>query len=308
MADRLALTILGGFLGAGKTTWLRHRLHEGRDSQTHLIVNEVADEPVDDRLLAGAAGLEVIAGGCVCCAAAGRLVAVLRGLCDARSAGRGPQAVLLETSGLADPAAIAAHLRADPVLARHLRLVEVIVLVDAVDGPARIAGEPLARAQIGAADRIVLTKTDRSGGRAPDRLHATLRALAPGAEITAAVQGVAVALPPVDATARPLELGVAAGAGTGAAVAVIAHSVDAAGVGWPVLSVWLSALLHARGGQILRLKGVVDTPAGPLLLQSVGAQMQAPQRMATAGPGRLVIIGRGMTDAGLARSLAVWAG
>lgn len=297
----MRLTILGGFLGAGKTTWLRHQLHAGLYADTHLIVNEAAEEPVDGLLLSAAPGLTVLAGGCACCDGQDSLREALRALCDRRSAGQGPDTVLLETSGLADPGRIAALIRSDPVLVRHLTLAEVMVLVDAIEGPARIAAEPLARAQIRAADRIILTKTDHPEVRSLDRLRASLRDLAPGTGVTAAVLGVAVPLPPADPAARPLETG------PGDGEPIRAHVIPLAGVDWPVLSVWLSALIHARGRDIMRIKGVVDTPAGPLLLQSVGAQMQPPERIsATTGP--LVLIGRGTTQAALSASLARWAG
>jgi G3E family GTPase len=296
----LRLTILGGFLGAGKTTWLRHQLHAGLFAETHLIVNEAAAEPVDGLLLTAASGLTVLAGGCACCDGQDSLRDALRALCDRRSAGQGPGTVLLETSGLADPARIAALIRSDPVLARHVTLAETIVLVDAVEGPARIAAEPLARAQLRAADRIILTKTDRPDAPSPDRLRASLADLAPGAKVTAAVLGVAAPLPPADPAAAPLDFV------PGDGEPIRAHVIPVEAVGWPVLSVWLSALIHARGGDIMRIKGVVDTPAGPLLLQSVGAQMQPPERMAAA-TGHLVLIGRGTSQAALAGSLARWA-
>jgi G3E family GTPase len=301
MTEPFCLTILGGFLGAGKTTWLRHQLHAGLCADTHLIVNEAAVEPVDGFLLTAASGLTVLAGGCACCDGQDRLREALRALCDRRSAGQGPGAVLLETSGLADPGRIAALIHCDPVLARHMTLAEVIVLVDAVEGPARIALEPLARAQIMAADRIILTKTDRPDVFSLDRLRASLRDLAPGAEVSAAVLGVAVSLPTADPAACPIEIG------PDERDPIQAHVVSVKGVGWPVLSVWLSALIHARGGDLIRIKGVVDTPAGPLLLQSVGAQMQPPERM-EATTGHLVVIGRGTSQAELAGSMARWAG
>lgn len=299
MSDRLSLTILGGFLGSGKTTWLRHQLHAGRYANAHLIVNEAAEEPVDDRLLTRSAGVTVIAGGCACCDAADRLVRTLRALCDARSAGRGPDHVLLETSGLADPARISAMVQADPVLTRHVTLSKVTVLVDAVEGAVRIALEPLARAQIGAADRVILTKTDKTGPGPLDRLRATIHALAPGAEVTSAVLGVQVPLGPFDPAARSLDIA------QGPENPIQAHVIDVTATDWPGLSVWLSALIHARGHDIMRIKGIVDTPSGPLLLQSVGAQMQAPEPMRQA-TGRVVLIGRGTSQAALARSLAQW--
>ena len=63
---RMRLTVLGGYLGSGKTTWLRHQLHEGKFHNAHVIVNEAAETPVDDALLGQSRRLSVLAGGCVC--------------------------------------------------------------------------------------------------------------------------------------------------------------------------------------------------------------------------------------------------
>lgn len=296
----MRLTILAGFLGAGKTTWLRHQRHIGAFADCHIIVNEAADQAVDDLLLQDAARLSLIAGGCVCCDARDRLKRVLHQICDAQSIGQGPSEILLETSGLAEPAAIVAMLAADPILQRHIRLQEVIVLVDAREAPAQIGREPLCRAQIGAADRIILTKIDQT----PQPLHALrlgLAALAPAAKVTAAVQGVAVDLPALDPKAQPLRWAQARGE------PIIAHTLDLTGVDWPSLSVWLSALVHQHGENILRIKGIVDTPAGSLLLQSVGRTIQPPEQRSDP-PGRLVVIGRGTSLCALTASLRLWAG
>ena len=162
MSDgRLPLTLLGGALGSGKTTWARHQLYDGAfGTGVHVLVNEAAEVPVDDQLLARAEGVTVLAGGCVCCTGQQALLAALRDLCDRRSRGAGPERVLLETSGLADPGAIAACLRADPVLARHLRLDGILVAIDAVHALTQLAEDPLIHRQIAVADRLILTKVD----------------------------------------------------------------------------------------------------------------------------------------------------
>ena len=296
----MRLTILAGFLGAGKTTWLRHQRHIGAFADCHFIVNEAADQAIDDLLLQDAARLSLIAGGCVCCDGRDRLKRVLRQICDAQSTGQGPSEILLETSGLAEPAAIVAMLAADPILQRHIRLQEVIVLVDAREAPAQIGHEPLCRAQIGAADRIILTKIDQR----PQPLHALrlgLAGLAPAAKGTAVVQGVAVDLPALDRKLKPLHWPQAN------PEPIIAHSLDLTGIDWPSLSVWLSALVHHHGENILRIKGIVDSPAGNLLLQSVGRSIQPPEPRRDP-PGRLVVIGRGTSLCALTASLRQWAG
>ena len=265
--NRLPLTVLGGWLGAGKTTWLRHQLRAG--STAHVIVNEAAGVPVDDALLSRAGGLTVLAGGCACCDGRSDLVAALRGLADRRSAGEPISEVILETSGLADPAAIIAALTEDPVLVRHFRLTGTTVLVDAVNGAAELGAGTLAIAQIRAAHTLVLTKTDAAPTLDTARLATTLAALNPLAVLSAAVAGVAVPLP--DLPADPLPLATDTRAVT-AATLPLPHDAD-----WAALSLWLSALLHLHGDRLIRIKGVIRTPAGRLLIQTVRRSVQPPE-------------------------------
>ena len=74
---RMRLTVLGGFLGSGKTTWLRHQLHQGLFRDACIVVNEAAETPVDDALLAGSTKIAVLAGGCACCDGKADLIALL---------------------------------------------------------------------------------------------------------------------------------------------------------------------------------------------------------------------------------------
>ena len=106
-SGRMRLTVLGGFLGSGKTTWLRHQLHHGLFEDAFVVVNEAAETPVDDALLAKSAQLAVLAGGCACCDGKADLVALLRKICDDRSRvdsrGSRLERIVLETSGLPIP-------------------------------------------------------------------------------------------------------------------------------------------------------------------------------------------------------------
>lgn len=265
--NRVPLTVLGGWLGAGKTTWLRHQLHAG--SAAHVIVNEAAGVPVDDALLARAGGVTVLAGGCACCDGRGDLVAAMRGLADQRSAGKRIGEVILETSGLADPAAILATLSDDPLLVRHFRLTGTTVLVDAVHGAAELAAGTLAIDQIRAASGLILTKTDAAFPMATARLAATLAALNPLATLSAAVAGVEVALP--DLAADPLPLATDTRP-VRAVTLPLPKEAD-----WAALSLWLSALLHMYGDRLIRIKGVIRTPAGRLLIQTVRRSVQPPE-------------------------------
>ena len=299
---RIRLTLLGGFLGSGKTTWLRHQLHVGAWRGAAVLVNEAAETPVDDALLPGA---RVLAGGCACCSGRAALVTELRRLCDLRSrAGDGPDEIVLETSGVADPGPIIAAIRGDPVLAYHVLVAEVIVLVDARHGLDQLAREPLGRRQIEAADRLILTKLDTAADLAT--LCATLRALNPAAGQMAAHLGSPVPLPPLPAGARPAPLADLTDRG-----AIFPTEITLAGqTDWPAFTVWLSALLHARGEDVMRVKGVVRTPAGRLLIQTVRKQVQSPEILPEQSDRRddtIVVIGRGYQAQDLHRSFARFA-
>ncbi|TPE49283.1 CobW family GTP-binding protein [Amaricoccus solimangrovi] len=301
---RLPLTIVGGFLGAGKSTWLRHQLSAGAFADHAVVVNEAAETPIDNLLLARARRLETLAAGCACCEGRAALVALLRGLCD-RAWKDGIAGVVLETSGLADPAGIAAAVAGDPVLARRIAIARVISLVDGLNGALQLAAESLARAQAEAADTLVLTKAGMAEQSALARLTATLRRLNPVAEVVATERGAPARLP--DGAAAPYRLPELA-----AAAPIRPRRLRiGAEAGWAALSTWLSALLVARGDDVVRVKGVVATPAGRLLIQSVRQRVQPPEILppddaGVAGPppevGTLVLLGRGIDEDLLERS------
>lgn len=308
---RLRLTIIGGFLGAGKSTWLRHQLHERYFGPVHLLVNEAAETSVDDLLLGGAEKVEVLAGGCACCEGRNALVAALHRICENQDSAKGETlgGVLLETSGLADPAMIAKILLTDPVLVRRFVVDEVIVLVDGMNGPLQLAQEYLGRRQIEASGRIIVTKIHGTPTSQLARLVKTLRVLNPAADIEGAELGVRWELPS-DAGVQPYELPVL----PAFSEPIQSYRLDVSrDGGWAGLTVWLSALLAARGDQIVRVKGVIESPAGRLLLQSVHRVVQPPEILpappATSVGAKLennfiVLLGRGMDEKALNRSWA----
>jgi len=308
----MRLTLLGGFLGSGKTTWLRHQLHEGRFPDAHVVVNEAAATPVDDALLTRASAVEVLAGGCACCEARTELVALLRRLCDLRSqtqsGGARLEQIVLETSGLADPGAILEVIRSDPVLVHHIVVGETIVCVDALHGLAQLVGEPLGRRQAESADRLVVTKLDEAEPAGIGGLVATLKAINPGAAIDGAIRGTP-APAPSDAGQPAVEL--PAIDGTSVAPIFPTRLVLDDQIDWTAFGVWLSALLHARGDDVMRVKGVVRTPAGRMLLQTVRKVVQSPEILPAQEEREddtIVVIGRGYREAELRRSLERFAG
>jgi len=179
---RVPFTILTGWLGAGKTTALNRMLAAQHGKRIAVLVNELGRISIDTQLILGRGGdvLE-LAGGCVCCK-----VDIKNDLWDgigdivARSS---PDAVVLETTGIAEPAAILDGLVRVPDAVRDRILpAGVICVVDAETGGAAIERRDEARAQAASADRVLLAKLDVATGDAVRRTHAVLDAIAPDAE------------------------------------------------------------------------------------------------------------------------------
>jgi len=309
----MRLTVLGGYLGSGKTSWLRHQLHAGLYEDAFILVNEAAETPVDDVLLQRASKIAVLAGGCACCTARAELIQLLRDVCDERSRTGSTDCrfgqIVMETSGLADPGPIVAAIQGDPVLVNHIVIHEIVVAVDGLHALAQLRAEPLGRRQIETADRLIVTKLDAAETSALASLGATLRLLNPGASISGAVKGQETELPDMS-NAQPEalpDLSEANPAPIFPTRLALGDDID-----WTAFSVWLSALLHARGDDVLRVKGVVRTPAGRLLLQSVRRIVQSPEILPEQDETReddvVVVIGRGYRAEDLRRSLAHFAG
>ena len=189
------VTVLTGFLGSGKTTLLNRLLRDPAFTDTAVIVNEFGEVGIDNLLIETVdEGVVLLSAGCLCCTIRGELADTLEDLARRRDSGEVPafRRVLIETTGLADPAPILQTLIALEGSGQPYRLDGVITVVDAVNGEATLDAHPESVRQAAVADSIVLAKLDIAPDLAMTRpLLERLQAINPAARITDACNVVA---------------------------------------------------------------------------------------------------------------------
>jgi len=186
MDARIPVTLLTGFLGSGKTTVLNHLLKQSELQHAAVLINEFGAVGLDHDLVETATeNLVLLQNGCLCCTIRGDLVETLHGLFEKREQGDviAFDRLVIETTGLADPAPILHTLMSDPELAGYFRLDGVIVTVDAATGDVTLDRQMESVKQAAVADRILLTKSDLVDGPAAKAIEKRLRLLNPSAPI-----------------------------------------------------------------------------------------------------------------------------
>jgi G3E family GTPase len=317
---RTPLFVLTGFLGSGKTTLLNRLLREPALADTAVIVNELGDVALDHLLVQRLEGeVALLRTGCICCALRGDFEDTLRELLARRDEGSLPAftRVVVETTGLADPAPLVQAVEANPLLSHHCRLGAVLATVDAVNAQEQLARQWEARKQVALADWLLVTKTDLVPE--VEALEATLRRLNPTARLVHLAGGgrVPAELLQTRPVARAVDeaLGLLAGPPQGLLAGrpigplhgeVRSFAFEATRpLDWLRLQAWLADLRARHGEALLRLKGivrVVDEPE-PLVLHGVQHLFHPP----VTAPGlawpvdrsALVVVVRGLDERAL---------
>jgi G3E family GTPase len=294
------VTVLTGFLGSGKTTVLNHVLKQPGMAQTAVIVNEFGEIGLDHLLVESATDdVVLLNSGCLCCTVRSDIADTLLDLFVGRANGKLPhfERVVIETTGLADPAPVLHTLISDPLAAARYALDGVVTTVDAVNGGGTFDRQPEAVKQAAVADRLLLTKTDLAAAQPAAALQARLRALNPSAPIIAVAQG---AVDPAllfnlgfyDPSTKSVDVQRWLRDEAFAGDHHDHHDHDAERldinrhddrvrafcitrerpISWAALSTWLDALATMRGDDLLRLKAIValsDRPGEPVVVHGV---------------------------------------
>jgi len=185
-AERMPVSLITGFLGSGKTTLLNKLLRHPGMADSAVIINEFGEVSLDHLLVEQVDGeVAVLASGCVCCTLRSDLEDTLRALLAKRDRSEVPpfRRILIETTGLADPAPIVQLLLNNPLLSHFVRLDTIVTTVDAVNAAQQLDEHSEAVKQAAIADRLLMTKTDLGTADAAARLKARLAHLNPGAAL-----------------------------------------------------------------------------------------------------------------------------
>jgi G3E family GTPase len=315
LAGLIPVSIITGFLGSGKTTLVNRLLKRPEMNRVAVIVNELGEIGVDNELVeTSSEQMMLLNNGCLCCVLRGDLQETMRDLFIKRRNGEiiDFDRVVIETTGLADPAPVMQTLITDSLLLEQYRLDCVVTVVDAVNAPGQLVQFTEPVKQVALADRLVISKSDLVGEKQVAELIARLKELNPKAPVKLALNGevelsflIGVGLSRTKARLEDVERWLGPDDDHGHT-----HRHDEAvqsfvlrferPLRWETFTQCMEVLTALRGPDLLRVKGLVNVEgrAGPMVVQGVQHLFHPPLELA-AWPGpdhgtRLVFITRGI--------------
>jgi G3E family GTPase len=322
--ERLPVVLLSGFLGSGKTTLVNALLRDPRLAETAVAINEFGEVPLDQLLVGHDRDATVVmANGCLCCNLAGDMEGAVMRIFARRQSGDLPsfRRLIVEPSGLADPAPIAQAILRNPVMSRALRLASIVTTVDALFAETQVSHHAEFRKQVALADTVVLTKCDLTDEPGMAQAVALVRNINPTARLVHAVQGEAYCtdlLPAcfIDPAAPddlpPREVPQVGHAHGHAAHAVSISLISEKPLPWRAFDDFLRGIRLSLGERLLRVKGIVHVAetGGPVVVQGVHHVLHAPVAL-DAWPDadhrtRVVLILDGVDAGWVTKSWAEW--
>lgn len=294
---KLPVTIITGFLGSGKTTVLSHWLEHPMFQRVSVIVNEFGQAGLDQRVLRQIEEKTVLlSGGCACCNIRDDLVKELAAMIDSRDRGElDVDRVVIETTGLADPAPILFSIMTDSVLCHHYQVDCVVTCLDAVNGSFQLEHTSESVKQIATADKVLLTKTDLAKEEEVPALIERVEEINPSAvilktdmgeidpELVLSEEGLPRRERPEIAEAMKKRPAIVLPRKHESLVRSISIGFTGS-LSWAAFGLWLSALLYAHGEKIYRVKGLLDTgEGGPVLINGVQHIIHPPRHLENWG-------------------------
>ena len=293
LAGRIPVTLITGFLGSGKTTLLSRLVRHPDMAGAAVVINEVGEIGIDHDLVTMASeNISLLANGCICCSVRTDLQETLRDLFARRHAGEVPDfdRLIIETTGLADPAPVVQTLASDTMLAAQFRLDGLVTLVDAANVLKQLAAHAEPAKQIALADRVFITKADLVDEATLRAVQEAAQALNPRARISTLLHG---AVEPAELTG----LGLSSARAGPATLSFLGEPLQGEGSGgertlgqrpalhdgsirtlsmrfhepftWAAFSAALELLATLRGPDLLRVKGIVNVDGKPVVVQGV---------------------------------------